>query len=256
MSQSKSQVKPRKRQDNAQSIKRLLASPGVIFWLKGHWNLRTDRDGKSRVLSPRLREAFEHLKAEGKTTEQAPGYFRCGAAATKPISNDLESPLARLVLLKSPDGQPYIDRQQYEAGERLRRDFERTQLAARTTANYDASTVSGGRHWQMGDNTIARLTDNAIAARQRLHAALEAVGPELSGMIYHVCCLAGGLEQAEQRLELPRRAGKVVLALALTRLARHYGLKPDMKHAGPRTIGHWAVADFKPEIAPPGPHQT
>ena len=79
MSQSKSQVEPRKRQDNAQSIKRLLASPGVIFWLKGHWNLRTDRDGKSRVLSPRLREAFEHLKAEGKITEQAPGYFRRGA---------------------------------------------------------------------------------------------------------------------------------------------------------------------------------
>jgi hypothetical protein len=70
-----------------------------------------------------------------------------------------------------------------------------------------------------------------------------------------VCCMASGLEQAEMRLELPRRAGKAVLLLALTRLARHYGLKSRMKHQGPSDIGHWALADFKPLILPQELHQ-
>jgi Domain of unknown function (DUF6456) len=81
-----------------------------------------------------------------------------------------------------------------------------------------------------------------------LHRALDAVGPELSGILLYVCCLAGGLEQAEMRLNLPRRAGKAVLQLALTRLARHYGFKASLRHEGPGRIGHWAVGDFRPGV--------
>ena len=54
--------------------------------------------------------------------------------------------------------------------------------------------------------------------------ALEAVGPELASMLAQVCCLSAGLEQAERLLNLPQRSGKAVLGLALTALARHYGL--------------------------------
>jgi hypothetical protein len=118
--------------------------------------------------------------------------------------------------------------------------------------NYDASQTAGGDHWQMSDNGIARLSDGAIAARQRLHTALEAVGPELSGLLLQVCCLISGLEEAERRLDLPRRSARAILLLALTRLARHYGLKPRLRHSGPQRIGHWAAADYRPAIAPAG----
>jgi hypothetical protein len=123
------------------------------------------------------------------------------------------------------------------------------------TANYEGQGGSGGKQRQFSDNHMASLSDNTIAARQKLHLALDAVGPELSGILLHVCCMAGGLEQAELRLNLPRRAGKAVLQLALTRLARHYGFKSSVRHAGPEKIGHWAVADFKPQIQPQTGHR-
>ena len=168
-----------------------------------------------------------------------------------------ESPLTRLYLRKSDAGKTLIDAQQFAAGENLRQDFERAHLAQRVTASYAESSGSGGRHWQMSDNAIERLNDNAIAARERLHRAFEAVGPELSGILYQVCCVAAGFEQAERILNLPQRSGKAILALGLTRLARHYGL---IKHHKPRrkdVIAHWALDDYRPAITPsaPGPHQ-
>jgi Domain of unknown function (DUF6456) len=161
-----------------------------------------------------------------------------------------ESPLLRLFLGKGLGGKAYIDLNQFKAGEKLRADFERAHLAQRTTSAYSESSGSGGRHWQQSDNSIEKLNDNAIAARQRLQKAFAAVGPELSGILYQVCCVAAGFEQAERVLALPVRSGKAVLSLGLTRLARHYGL---IKNHVPQThssIVQWAVDDYRPKISP------
>jgi hypothetical protein len=171
-----------------------------------------------------------------------------------------ESPLLRLATRPEKGGKPYLDAEQFAAGEKLRRDFETSGLSQRVTTSYEMAGSGGGRHWQMSDNAMERLTENMLAARQRLHRALEAVGPELSGILYHVCCLAGGIEQAELHLQLPRRSAKAVLALALSRLARHYGLKHMLRHKGPSEIGQWSLADYRPEIIPAPsagpPHRT
>jgi Domain of unknown function (DUF6456) len=62
---------------------------------------------------------------------------------------------------------------------------------------------------------------------------LAAVGPELCGVLVDVCCELRGLEEAEKTRGWPQRAGKVVLQLALTRLARHYGLDGARRGAPP-----------------------
>ena len=154
-------------------------------------------------------------------------------------------------------GQPLISSAQYLAGERLRSDFERAMMARRTTTNWNlAGSGSGG-------NAAAELSDGAIAARQRYHKAIAAVGPELASILQQVCCMAAGLEQAERVLNLPQRSGKAVLGLALTALARHYGLTQDGSRPGRasrngawRTIGRRLLRpSWKRPEGPPG-HRT
>jgi Domain of unknown function (DUF6456) len=224
----------------------------TFMWRGGHWHMQAQSQSYIRPVPRKAATILDQMKAVGRLEERAPGLFRLSGNVPLPLVDANESPLQRLLQKKKSDGEAILDIEQFRAGERLRRDYERAHFGARLTANYEGQGSSGGGQQQFSDNHIADLTDNTIEARQRLHLALDAVGQELSGILLHVCCMAGGLEQAELRLNLPRRAGKAVLQLALTRLARHYGYKQSMHHAGPEKIGHWAVADFKPAI--PQPH--
>jgi hypothetical protein len=155
-----------------------------------------------------------------------------------------ESPLLRL------HQRHYLNAQQFAAGEKLRADFERAQLQRRVVSSYAEASGSGGRHWQISDNAAENVSLGAIDARDRLQAAFEAVGPELSGILYQVCCLASGFEAAEATLALPVRSGKAVIALALTRLARHYGLVKRHRPKDRTLISHWAMDDYRPRIMP------
>jgi hypothetical protein len=160
----------------------------------------------------------------------------------KPGFNDAESPLTWLRTRRDKSGKPLISDAQYLAGERLRMDFERAMLARRTTTNWYMAGA-GGRG---GGNAAAEMSDAAVTARERYVKALEAVGPELGSILAQVCCLAAGLEQAERVLNLPQRSGKAVLGLALTALARHYGLiESDRRMPG---LTRWGLDDYRPGI--------
>ena len=73
------------------------------------------------------------------------------------------------------------------------------------------------------------MTDLVIASRQRVRLAMEACGPEFSGLLMDVCCFLRGLEQVEHERGWPLRSAKIVLQLALDRLARHYGLRDEAR---------------------------
>lgn len=176
-----------------------------------------------------------------------------------PDFNESESPLYRLFCRKDQKGKSVINEFQFAAGERLRTDYERASFEARITSSWEGERTGTRNYSAISDNRIASLSDNAIDARRRVHNAFNAVGPELSGALYYICCLAGGLEQAERMLQLPQRSGKAVLSLALTRLARHYRLlKPPIRSEESPNFAHWALADFRPQIMPIGSdaHQT
>lgn len=145
----------------------------------------------------------------------------------KVVVDEHESPLAWLARRRGRDGCTMIAPHQLQAGERLRRDFTRAQLMPRTTSNW-SNPISSGR--RSGVPRAANLPDVIIAARQRVHHALDAVGPEFAGLLLDVCCFLKGLEVAERERAWPARSAKVVLQLALDRLARHYGFSA-------RTIG-------------------
>lgn len=163
--------------------------------------------------------------------------------------NEQESPLAWLRKRTDKAGQPILTDAQFTAGERLRADFTRGGLSPRVTAAWDGLASSGhDRRGAPGD--AVHLRDSVVAARQRVSEALEAAGPELAGILLDVCCHLKGLEAAEEERGWPQRSGKVVLLLALSRLARHYGLSvaPQPSARAPR-IQHWGDADYRPTLA-------
>lgn len=115
-----------------------------------------------------------------------------------------------------------VDARQHEAGERLRGDWETAALAPRVTMRWDAAPSSRTARGapDMLDPSVAQ-----IAAKRRFEAATTALGAGLSDIAWRVICAGEGLEAAERALGWPRRAGKLVLTMALDRLADHYGLK-------------------------------
>jgi hypothetical protein len=118
--------------------------------------------------------------------------------------DDGESPLAWLARRRGRDGRALIAPHQLQAGERLRADFTVAHLMPRVTANWSSPIASGRR----GGESAAHATDTMVAARQRVHAALDAAGPEFAGLLLDICCFLKGLEGIEREREWPARAAR------------------------------------------------
>jgi hypothetical protein len=160
--------------------------------------------------------------------------------------NMAESPLAQLVRHKAKNGSPFLAEAEWRAGERLRADYTRARIMPRLGANWQAAIASGRRDGGAGG--IAELTDAALAARQRVERAVDAVGPELSGVLIDVCCFLKGLETVETERGWPVRSAKLMLKSALGVLGRHYERpKEERPH---RRVLHWGTEDYRPELNP------
>ncbi len=157
--------------------------------------------------------------------------------------DESESPLIWLARRKGTDGRPLIEPHQFQAGERLRADFTRALMMPQTTTNWQ--TPLSGRK---SDQTIGHVAEWVVAARQRILHALDAVGPEFSGLLLDVCCFLKKLDLVERERQWPVRSAKVVLQLALERLARHYGYASEMRGRTSTTIRTWA-AEAEPDPA-------
>lgn len=156
------------------------------------------------------------------------------------MANDSESPLAWLARRKGRDGCAMISRDQFAAGERLRADFTRGNLTPRVTSNWSSPTGGRPRGSVAGP---CEMTDLIIASRQRVRLAMQACGPEFSGLLMDVCCFLRGLEDVERERGWPPRSAKVVLQLALDRLARHYGLGNAGRAEASAHVRTWLASD-------------
>ncbi len=126
-----------------------------------------------------------------------------------------------------------IGSMQCQAGERLRRDYTMAQLSPRLGVDWSAPVVLGSR----AAKPSAVLSDTVLAAKQRFAKAMRAVGSGLSDILFDVCCDLNGLEQSERCHGWPRASAKVVLKIALDRLADHYGMR---RAPPPRRLRSWA----------------
>ena len=162
-----------------------------------------------------------------------------GKGGIGPRFDESESPLVWLARRKGTDGRALIEQHQLQAGERLRAEFTVGQMMPRTTSNWH-SPIAGRRR---DGNAGGHMTDRMVAARQHVQQALDAAGPEFSGLLLDVCCFLKKLDEVERERRWPARSAKVVLQLALERLARHFGYQRDARGRAATAVRVWASED-------------
>lgn len=137
-------------------------------------------------------------------------------------ANLSDSPLWWLKSRKGKDGRALISQAQFEAGERLRSDWELSQKGPRVTMNWD---VAARVEKPCGPGDAYDPTPAELKAKIRYEKALDALGSGLADIVQRICCRYEGLEDAEKAMNWPQRSAKVVLSIALSQLARHYGIE-------------------------------
>lgn len=153
---------------------------------------------------------MRHL-VERELTSEGPRRVAGAKGKARSVTVNLaESPLSWL------HARGHLDDRLFDAGERLRADYERAQLAPSVTMRWDPVRVK-----TTGD---AGLTpgEKQIAAKDRFDRALAAAGKGLGDVLWRVVCAGEALPDAERALAWPVRSGKLVLRLALDRVADFY----------------------------------
>lgn len=124
--------------------------------------------------------------------------------------NAAESPIAWLF------ARGHLEERLFAAGDRLRTDWEHAQLAPNITMSWNPVRIksTGGGGLSQGERQIA--------ARDRFDGAVAAAGKGLEDILWRVVCAGDTLPTAEKSLGWPARSGKLVLKLALERVADFY----------------------------------
>ena len=228
-----------------EAVGKIALAQGLAEWDKADTTrrLRLSEAGAAylRRLAP-----LESAQSDAFRAQHGALTMRKSERGEKPtLVNEAESPLAWLMRRKGTDGKAFLASAEAEAGERFRRTVEQAQILQRVTANWEAPIASSRRCASSG----GVVADLAMDARRRLSRDCDAVGPELAGLLIDVCGYLKGLETVERERGWPARSGKVVLKIALDRLARHYGLAAEAKgpsHA--RALLHWGAEDYRPSL--------
>ncbi len=151
-----------------------------------------------------------HL-VERELTPEGPRRRPAALRRSRSVTVNLaESPLAWL------HARGHLSDRLHDAGEALRADYERAQLPANVTMRWDPVRVKA-----TGERGLAP-TEKQIAARRRFDGAIRAAGKGLEDILWRVVCAGEALPDAEKSLGWPARSGKLVLRIALERVAEFY----------------------------------
>ncbi|MCW1403544.1 DUF6456 domain-containing protein [Novosphingobium sp. MW5] len=153
---------------------------------------------------------MQRALVERELTSEGPSRRAPRRGGRSVTMNLAESPLTWL------HARGHLSDRLFAAGELLRADWERAQLSQGLTMRWDPVRIKGG-----ADRGL-NLSERQVAAKQRFDGALAAAGSGLSDVLWRVVCAGETLPVAEKALDWPVRSGKLVLKIALERVADFY----------------------------------
>ena len=152
----------------------------------------------------------QHLAERELTSEGPRRHGGVGPRRRSVTVNLAESPLGWL------HARGHLSDRLLAAGERLRADYERARIGPRVTMNWQPVRIRG-----TGRGGLAP-SEREIAAQQRFDGAIAAAGKGLDDVLWRVVCACETVTAAEKELQWPARSGKLVLRIALDRVADFY----------------------------------
>ena len=145
-----------------------------------------------------------------------PGGDTIGRKIARTVTVNLaESPLSWL------HARGHLTDRQLLAGETLRGDYEKAAMGPNVTMRWENIPLSRQKR---GAPAGLNQTERMISAKKRFDEALAALGPDLSDIAWRVICAGESMPSAEREMAWPVRSGKLVLRIALDRLAEFYRL--------------------------------
>ena len=115
-----------------------------------------------------------------------------------------------------------ISARQLEAGEKLRADWEQAGYGPKVTMEWgQPARDKASRRAPPPLHPTVRQT----AARRRVDSAMKAVGTGLTDLLWRLVCAGEGMSEVEAALGWPRSSARIVLCIALDRLADHYRIR-------------------------------
>ena len=129
--------------------------------------------------------------------------------------NLAESPLSWL------HSRGHLTDRQLLAGEKLRSDYEAAAMGPNVTMRWENIPLSREKR---GAPSVLNQTERMISTKARFDGALAALGPDLADIAWRVICAGEAMPEAEREMAWPVRSGKLVLRIALDRLAGFYRL--------------------------------
>lgn len=178
--------------------------------------LRRGNTSKSFAVNIDDRFTAQHWQLEEREI-----FDDCGGL-TKVRMNVEVSPLLSLYRQRDKFGERFLSDNEFAAGEKLRNDYVCSNMGKMSGSNWTgiARDKSVARSVSQSDDGNIR----AIDAKRRVMGALASVGSMLDRVLFSVLLREQGLNSLEMNYQWPNRSAKVVLKIALAKLAAHYGL--------------------------------
>ncbi len=203
-------------------------------WIAGKTKGRLGRYSITAAGRAELNRQMAQAESQRAQEDVGPAAQGQGARAQTGRAAGAEAPLRVLARRKRGDGEAYLPRALVAAAERFHESFEIARVSG--VLGEDLSPLLQGQiavsptAANAAGATTAQALSRGELALDHLSKAVRALGPDLAETVILAVCREWGMERVEEALDYPARSGKIVLRIALTTLARHYGATQDEGH--------------------------